>query len=433
MKGRYNRLTVTLGLIVVLLISNFTVKAELLDRIVATVEDDVILDKELTNEVYKVYRNLQANKIMIPPEFVLRKQVLERLIIEKLQKQFAERSGIQVSNAMLNEAIINIARRNNLTFDGFRAELINQGLNFKDFENNIRNEIIISKLRAREINSRIKVTNREVDHYLETQGEASKDNVLYHLGHILISIPEAASSSVIQKAKEKAKKVIADLQEGADFKQMAISISDGANALNGGSLGWRDSTQVPTLFVNFVIKMNKGDTSDLIRSPSGFHIIKILELKGMDKHMVTKTKARHILIKTNALINNAEAKKRLSGLKDRILDGDDFSTLARSNSDDKGSAIDGGNLGWVNSGNLVPAFESAMNKLGINEMSHPVQTQFGWHLIQVLEREEKDNSIEFKKNQVKEIIRRRKIEEETELWMRRLRDEAFVEINMDRL
>ncbi|MCF6251639.1 MAG: peptidylprolyl isomerase [Methylococcaceae bacterium] len=424
---------VFIALILSTLMHSTTVQAELLDRIVAIVEDDVVLDRELTLEANSIVKKLEANNVMIPPPFILRKQVLERIIIGKLQRQMAERSGIRVSNEMLRNSVADIASRNNLTVDEFRKELEGQGINFQAFEENIRNEIVINQLRAREIGTRIKVTDREVSHFLETQGELSEEKVQYHLGHILISIPEAASSSIIQKAKEKANKVVDDLRNGADFKQTAIAVSDGGDALNGGDLGWREIGAVPTLFVNNVSKMNPGDIAELIRSPSGFHIIKMLELKGVDKHIVTKTRARHILIKTNELIDDAEAKKKLQSLKDRIIDGDDFATLARSNSDDKGSALNGGDLGWVGPGDLVSPFENAMNNLAINEISDPVQTQFGWHIIQVLEREDKDNSIEHKKNRVREEIRKRKIEEETELWLRRLRDEAFVDINLDRM
>jgi peptidyl-prolyl cis-trans isomerase SurA len=419
-------------LIISALLSSFVVNAELLDRIVAVVEDDVILDRELTLETMGIVKKLEANKVMIPPPFVLRKQVLERLIVDKLQRQLAAKSGIRVSDEMLRSSVADIARRNGLTVDEFRVELEGQGMSFQGFEESIRNEIIVNQLRAREVGARIKVTDREVNHYLETQG-VSKEQVQYHLGHILISVPEAASSSIIKTAKEKADKVIADLRKGADFKQTAVAVSDGGNALKGGDLGWRGLGEIPTLFVNAVAKMNQGDIAELIRSPSGFHIIKMLELRGVNKHIVTKTRARHILIKTNELIDDAEAKKRLQSLKARVQDGDGFATLARSNSDDKGSAINGGDLNWVGPGDLVPPFEAAMNQLDINGISDPIQTQFGWHIIQVQEREDRDNSVEHKKNRVREEIRKRKIEEETELWLRRLRDEAFVDINLDRL
>jgi len=214
---------------------------------------------------------------------------------------------------------------------------------------------------------------------------------------------------------------------------MAISVSNDDNALKGGDLGWRSFSQIPTLFAEAVTGMGLGEISDPIRSPSGFHIIKILEMEGAGQHIVTKTKVRHILLKTNELVDDAEAQKRLNTIRDRIVDGDDFATLARGNSDDKASAINGGSLDWVVPGALVPPFEEAMNKLAVNEISKPVQTQFGWHIIQVLARESQDDSEQFKKEKVREEIRKRKIEEETELWLRRLRDEAFVEIDLDRL
>lgn len=421
------------GVLISTLILGFTVKAELMDRIIAVVEDDVILDRELTIETFSIEKQLQANNVMIPPSFILRKQVLERIIIERIQRQLAERSGIRVTAEMLQSSVTDIARRNDMSVDQFRAELESQGMSFKKFEEKIRNEIIINQLRAREVGSRIKVTDREVSHYLETQGDVGEEQVQYRLGHILVSIPEAASSSVIQKARKKADKIVVELHDGADFKQTAVAESDGGNALKGGDLGWRTIGEIPSLFVDSISTLNQGDIAELIRSPSGFHIIKMLELKGMNRHVVTKTRARHILIKTNELVNDAEAKKRLQSLKERIADGDDFATLARSNSDDKGSAISGGDLNWVGPGDLVPPFEAAMSKLAINEISDPVQTQFGWHIIQVLEREDRDNSVEHKKNRVREEIRKRKIEEETELWLRRLRDEAFVDINLDRL
>ena len=408
-------------------------KAEFLDHIVAVVEDDVILERELSTETNNIAQKLKSNNVMVPPDFVLRKQVLERIIIDRLQKQMAEKSGIRITDAMLQSSSTDIARRNNLTLSEFRRELEGQGISFKKFQADLKSEIIINQLRAKEISARIKVTDREVNHYLETQGEIGEEKIQYHLGHILISVPEAASSTTIQKALIKAESVIQTLRSGASFHKTAISFSDSDSALTGGDLGWRVLGQIPTILVDTVVKMKKNQVADLIRSPSGFHIIKLIDLKGLDKHIVTKTKARHILIKTNELLSDEDAQRRLLSLKDRINEGDDFATLARSHSDDKGSALDGGDLGWVGTGDLVAPFEAAMNRLALNEISPPVQTQFGWHMIQVLERKDKDNSAQHKKNRIKDEIRKRKIEEETELWLRRLRDEAFVDIKLDRL
>ncbi len=408
--------------------------AEKLDKIVAIVEDDVILDRELNQEVAAVVQRMQASNTQLPPSYILRKQVLERMIVDKLQRQMAEKAGISVTEEMLNSSVTDIASRNNMSVQQFKAELERQGISYQSFLGNIRNEIIVNQLRGREIGGRIKVTDREVEHYLETQDKIGTEAIQYHLGHILIAVQEAASSAEIQKAQKRADDIVNKLREGQDFTQMAMSLSDSDTALKGGDLGWRNLSEIPTLFVEQAENLPQGEIAGPIRSPSGFHIIKMLGKKGADQqHTITKTKVRHILIKTNELIDDAEAKKRLLALKERIANGEDFAALARTHSDDKGSALKGGSLDWVGPGDLVKPFEETMGSLAINQISEPVQTQFGWHLIQVQERENKDNSDEFKKNQVRDAIRKRKIEEETELWMRRLRDEAFVEIYQDRL
>jgi peptidyl-prolyl cis-trans isomerase SurA len=408
--------------------------AEILDNMIAIVEDDVILENELEKEVSTIEQRIATSKSPMPPLNVLRTQVLERMIMDKLQRQLADKAGINVNDEMLTSSASDIAKRNNMSLDDFRVELDRQGISYSSFLDNMKNEIILNELRGREIGGRIKVTDREVEHYLETQGKVGNDMVQYHLGHILISLPEGASSSAIQKGQNKAEELVKKLRAGQDFSQAAIAESNDGNALKGGDLGWRSMRDMPTLFVNEVDKLKQGEVSEPLRSPSGFHIIKMLEVKGLDSaHSTVKTKVRHILIKTNELVDDAEASKHLRELKERIANGDDFATLARSHSDDKGSAIKGGSLDWVETGALVKPFEEAMSKLQINAISEPVQTQFGWHLIQVLDRENLDNSAEFKKNQVRDAIRKRKIEEETELWMRKLRDEAFVEIFENRL
>ncbi len=411
-----------------LLLGNVPVTAEVLGKIAAVVEDDVILEQELNQEVSTIEQRIQASKSQMPPESILRKQVLEKMIIDRLQRQLAEKAGITVTEEMLNNSAADIAQRNNMTLQQFRAELEHQGMTYKGFLDNMRNEIIINQLRSREIGGRIKVTDREVDHYLETQGKVGEEAAQYHLGHILIAVKEAASASEIQKAQSKADNLVKKLRAGQDFSQAAMSESEDDNALKGGDLGWRTVNDIPTLFADKVSQMRAGEIADAVRSPSGFHIIKMLEIKGFDNHIITKTKVRHILIKTNELVDDEEAKKRLLALKARIADGDDFASLARAHSDDKGSALKGGSLDWVSPGDLVKPFEETMTKLDINQISEPIQTQFGWHLIQVLDRENKDDSLEHKKNLVRDAIRKRKIEEETELWMRRLRDEAYVEI-----
>lgn len=427
------KLALPLYLIIIGVVVGTVVQAEYIDGIIAIVEDDIILDSELARETAAVIRNIEAENAFVPPNFIIRKQVLERLIILKLQHQRAKQGGIKITDDMLRSAVTDIARRNDMNLSTFREQLEKQGISYNSFADNVRNEIVINQLRASEIGNRVKVTDREIDHYLETENQEGGEGIQYHLGHILVATPESATSGIIRAARIKAERIVQELRDGRDFKQTAIAESNGAQALSGGDLGWRSSAQVPTIFVEFVPKLLSGNISDPIRSPSGFHVIKMLDVKGRGKHMITQTKVRHILISLNELINDQEAQKRLLRLKQRIADGEDFESLARAHSDDKVSAIKGGNLDWISSGFLVPPFEEAMNALAANEISAPVQTQFGWHMIQVLDRQERDNSEEYKRNLAREQLRNRKIEEETELWLRKLRDEAFVEIKTGKL
>ena len=322
-----------------LFFSYFPAQAEVLGKIAAVVEEDIILEQELDKEVATISQRIRAGNTPPPPETVLRKQVLEKMILDKLQRQLAEKAGINVSEDQIANSAADIAQRNNMSLEQFRAELEKQGLPYKSFLDNMRNEIIINQLRSREIGGRIKVTDREVDHFIETQGKTGVENVQYHLGHILIALKEGASASEIQKAEAKAETLVKNLRAGQSFTQVAMSESEDDNALKGGDLGWRTINDVPTLFALKVSQMQSNEVSDPIRSPSGFHILKMLEIKGLDNHVTTQTKVRHILIKTNELIDDNEAKNRLQALRDRIVDGDDFSKLARANSDDKGSAI----------------------------------------------------------------------------------------------
>lgn len=427
---KQKNIVIFLTLFCSLLITNVVVYAETIDRIVAVVEDDVILEGELEREISTIKARMTESKAQLPPETVLRKQVLEKMIIDKLQRQLAEKAGVSVSEEMLNSSAADIAQRNNMSLEQFRSELENSGIPYSNFLDNMRNEIVINQIRAKEIGSRIKVSDSEVEHYMETEEKAGDEATQYHLGHILIAVKESASSSEIQKAQTKADNLVKKLRKGQDFAQTAMSDSDDDNALKGGDLGWRGINDIPSQLVNGVRKMRIDEVSDPIRSSGGFHIIKMLGKKSdVDNHVISTTKVRHILIKTNELIDDSEAKKRILELKARIADGDDFATLARTHSDDKGSALKGGELGWVEPGSLVKPFEEAMNKLTVNQISEPIQSQFGWHLIQVLDRKDKDNASEHKKNLIREAIRKRKIEEETELWLRRLRDEAYVEIH----
>ncbi|MCI0400969.1 MAG: peptidylprolyl isomerase [Gammaproteobacteria bacterium] len=404
---------------------------EPLDSIVAVVNDDVIMQSELENRTRTVEAQLKHNGTAIPPQLVLQKQVLERLILMKLQLQLAQSTGIRVDDDTLNRAIGRIAENNGMSLSQFREILERDGYNFAAFREDMRDEITITQLRQRQIDNQITVTDREIDNLLSTQKNQGDVNAEYHLAHILIATPEAASPEQLQSRQQKAEQVLAQLRAGADFKETAVAVSDGQQALDGGDLGWRKADQLPTIFAAIVPKMNTGDVSDLIQSASGFHIIKVLGIRGSSQHMVTQTHVRHILVRPSETTSNEAAQTRLEQLKPRVAGGEDFAELARSHSDDTASAINGGDLGWVNPGDLVPEFEAAMDSLSLGQTSDPVRTQFGWHLIQVIDRRDHDSTEEVKRAEAREVIRQRKIQENQEAWLRQMRDEAYVEYRLN--
>ncbi|ABA58195.1 peptidylprolyl isomerase [Nitrosococcus oceani] len=403
-----------------------------LDRIVAVVNEDIVLESELEQMVRTVQDQLAAQGTSLPPGYVLERQVLERLVMEQLQLQLAARTGIQVGDETLNEALGRIAQDNGLTLSQFRNVLEQDGYDFPAFRENIRKELIISQLHKREVNDRVSVSKAEIDNFLTNQKKRGNQDAQYHLAHILITVPEAASPEQVQAAKAKAEQVLQQLREGADFQKVAVTYSDGQQALEGGDLGWRKMGQLPTLFVDVVPQLQAGDISKLIRSPSGFHIVKLLDYRGEgQQQLVTQTQARHILLRADELASEREVQLRLSQLRQRILSGDDFSELAQAHSDDKASALKGGDLGWVSPGQMIPRFEEAMRSLEPGEISEPFKTQFGWHVVQVLDRRQENMTEEFNRNRAKMEIRQRKVEEELENWLRQLRDEAYVEYRLD--
>ncbi len=410
------------------LLSTATLKAEpvQIDRIIAIVNNEAISDSELKNELQSI--KLQLKGKQMPPDNILRDQVTERLIMKHLLQQLGNSNNIIVDDDTLNQALNSIARQNNISLERLRAVLEDDGINFNAYRENIRHEILIQRLRQRHINNRINITETEVDQFLAQQKKQANSADEYRLGHILIGLPEAPSADDINKAKQQGKKVLRLLAEGQDFSQVAMSHSDGQNALSGGDLGWRKAGELPGLFAKAVATMQAGEVSPLIRSPSGFHIIKITEQRGGKRHMVAQTHARHILIKTNEVVDDDSARTRLLELKDRLDNGDDFAALARANSDDKGSAAKGGDLSWSSPGQMVPAFEAMMNKLETNVISEPFQTQFGWHIVEVLDRRQHDDTDKFYRNQARKQLFERKAAEEEERWLRRLRDEAYVEL-----
>jgi peptidyl-prolyl cis-trans isomerase SurA len=404
---------------------------QVLNQIVAVVNDDVILRSELDSAVKEVSAQLKAKDTPLPSKPVLEKQVLEKLILERLQLQLAESNGIKIDDITLNKKMQEIAKENGVSLTDFRTVLEREGFNYADFRENIRHQLAIAQLRQQMVGNRISISDQEVDNLLASLKASQLGNIQYHLAHILIATPEAASEEQIQKARQRADKIVAKLRAGADFTQTAIAESDAPTALEGGDLGWRSAGQLPSLFVDPIKEMHPGDIHDPIRSPSGFHIIKLIAQRGDERHIVKQTHVRHILLKTDAVHTNEAVKARMDQLEIRLRGGEDFATLAKSNSQDTLSAAKGGDLGWVNPGDLVPKFEEVMNSTPTGQISQPFKTEFGWHILQVLGRREHDSTEEFNRSRARQLLRRRKGDEELFLWLRRLRDEAYVEYRLD--
>jgi peptidyl-prolyl cis-trans isomerase SurA len=420
-----------LGLPFAPLLSASAPGTEPLNAIVAVVNDDVIVDSELQHEVATVTAELQAKGTPIPPAKTLNKQVLERLIAKRLQAQRAAQLGIKVDDATLTKTMTDIASRNALTLEDLRATLEKGGVRFDDFREDTRRQMIAAQLERQEVLNTITVTDPEIDRFLEKDSGRLVERTEVRLQHILIAVPDGASQDQFKKAQAKAAGLVRQLRAGADFAKLAVANSDGQQALDGGDLGWFKIAEVPTLVAESARTMAKGEVSDPIRSQGGFHIVKVSDIKGSEGQVVSQTHARHILIRTSELVSDDDAKTRLAQLRMRIVGGDDFAALARSNSNDTGSALKGGDLGWVNPGDTVPDFEQVMNALAPNAISEPFKSPFGWHIVQVLERRQADTTAEVMRQKAKDAIRQRKAREATELWLRRLRDEAFVEIRLD--
>ncbi|MBQ0724927.1 MAG: peptidylprolyl isomerase [Cycloclasticus sp.] len=403
-----------------------------INRIVAIVDKGVILQSQLNEQVKQTLQRLTPEQRTSISRVDIEKRVLDRMIITELQLQIARRSAIKITDDEINESIDRIASGNKLTADDFLKVLQRDGISLNSFKNSIRDQMLVRRVQSSYVHHEVKVSEQEVQSFLRLieQGEGDQSSE-YHLGHILIATPENATAKQLKKAKKKASIVLAALKKGSQFSTLSISHSDASNALEGGDLGWLKLAQMPSLLKPYVEKMQAGDHSDAIQSPSGFHIIKLYETRGQEKVMVTKTHVRHILIKINALVSDQVAQERLLNLKNRIENGEDFATLARANSEDRGSAITGGDLKWVQPGALVPAFESAMNNLAINQLSKPVQTQFGWHLIQVLGREQQDNTQLMREAQARSQLQQRKADAAIEAWLTKLRDEAYVEYRLN--
>ena len=400
----------------------------LLDEVAVVVNDDVITRFELKTYLNKIKVQLKKQGTPLPAEAELEKQVLERMIIDKLQLQLAKETGLRVDDTQLDKALARIAQQNNFgSLAEFREKLGKEGVDFKKFREEIRSEITFTRLREREVDSKLVVSDNEIENYLLTQSKQAGKSEEVELAHILIQIPEKATPETIKVSKQRADQAWSQLKSGAQFAQVAAGSSDAKDGLQGGNLGWRPSDRLPSIFQVALKQMKPGDNSAVLRSPNAFHIIKLLNKKNTDTPvMITQTHARHILIKTSEITSETEAKNRLSEIKRRIEGGADFAEQAKLYSED-GSASQGGDLGWVSPGSFVPDFERVMNTLKVGQISGLVQTEFGWHLIQVIERRNADVSDEQKKQQASMAIRSFKSDEAFQDWLRQLRDRAFIE------
>lgn len=398
-----------------------------LDHIVAVVNDEVITRQELARRYAEVAQNLARQNTPLPPRNVLEKQLLERMVTELALQQHARSTGIRTDPTQVERALQRIAAQNNLDMAGLAAALEQEGQSLDGMRNTIRNELLIARARERDVDNRVSVSDAEIDGYLQTQAQQGTETE-YDFSHILVTVPENASPEQVQARRARAEDILAQLDQGADFAQLSASHSDAPNALQGGAFGWRASGKIPALFADALKPLAPGQLAPLLRSSNGFHILKLNDKRGLDATLsVTQTHVRHILIKTSELTSEADARTRLLQLKERIDNGVAFDELARLHSEDA-SASRGGDLGWINPGDTVPDFEKAMNALQPGEASAPVQSPFGWHLIQVLARRDQDVTQERQKLLAHQAIRERKAEEAFQDWVRQIRDSAYVEL-----
>jgi peptidyl-prolyl cis-trans isomerase SurA len=406
------------------------VHGEMLDRIAAVVNDGLVLKSELDSQMDSVTKRLMEQKIELPSQSVLKQQVLDRLIVQEIQMQRAKHVGLTISDEQLNTALQEIAARNKIPFDQLPTALSAQGIDYKQYRESMRKELTLNTLRQRDVISHINVTPRELEQYLARQQSAASNDE-FNVSHILLSLPAAATPQQLEEISHKAQDLATRAAKGEDFGQLAIANSNSSTALDGGQLGWRKGGQLPQFVLDLVVKMKPGEVSEPVRTPSGFHIVKLNERRsGEVPVIVNQIHVRHILMKPNELDDDETVRQKLAKLRERIEKGEDFAGIASVSSEDPGSAPDGGDLGWSGPGTFVPEFDKAIADLKVNEISEPFKTRYGWHIVQMLGNRTYDSTEDVRRQKAFVAIRESKADEETELWVRALRDEAFVEIKM---
>jgi peptidyl-prolyl cis-trans isomerase SurA len=403
-------------------------QGELLDRVVAIVNDGVVLNSDLDAQVDAVSDRLRQQKLELPPQNVLRQQVLERLVLQEIQLQRANHAGVKVSDEMLNAALQDVAKRNGLTLTQLPEALAKQGGDYAEYREEIRKEMMLQMLRQRDVLQHISVTPREIDQFLDRQAKAPSERNEYNVSHILIAVGQEATAGQQDMAAKRAQEVYQRAKSGEDFAKLAVAYSNSQTALEGGALGWRKGSELPTFLSDIIARLKPGEVSEPLRTPTGYHIIRLNEVRGGTASAVEdQVHVRHILMKTNELADDATVRTKLAVLRERVLKGEDFAAIAQVTSQDPGSAAEGGDLGWSGPGTFAPEFEQVIATLKDGEISEPFRTQYGWHIAQMLGHRRFDNTDEIKRRQAMEAIRASKADEETELWLRRMRDEAYVE------
>ena len=400
-----------------------------LDRVVAIVNDGIVLQSQLDDQIQMIMSRLRGQNAQLPPAEVVRQQVLERMVLQEIQVQRADRLGVQVSDEMLNEALRDVAKRNSIPFEQMPLALGAQGVDYAAYRDDLRREILMSMLRQRDVVPRIYVSPRELEQALQRQSQQADENAEYDVSHILLSLPESATADQVAIVERLAAEIHRRARTGEDFGQLALTYSQAQSALERGKLGWRRLNQLPQFIADLVDELQPGEVAAPVRTPTGFHIVRLDEMRGAGGPMlVEQFHSRHILLRPNEVQDDATTRQRLTALRDRILAGEDFGALASVTSEDPGSASRGGDLGWNAPGVFDPEFESVLASLEPDAISEPFRSQFGWHIVQMLGKRTHDQSDEVRRQRVLTALREGKVDEETELWLRRLRDEAYVEL-----
>lgn len=418
------------ALLAALVIPGVPQALQVLDRIAAVVNDNVIMESELDQRVDDLARQFMSEGQQLPPRNILRPQVLERMVMEKLQLDMAERGGIRVDDSSLNQTLTGVARQNGMTLDEFVSALREDGYNWADFREQIRSEMVINQLHQRQVGRRVRITDREVDRFLDSEMGRQLFESEFRLGHILIGLPDGASPDEVDTARERAEDLVTRIRAGDSFHEMAVSYSDGPQALEGGDLGWREAAQLPTLFSERAIDMEPGQISEPIRAGNGYHILLLVDRRGGATQIVQQHRVRHVLVRTSAVRSETQAERLIMQLHQRVDSGEDFATVAREHSDDPGSARNGGDLGWVSPGEMVGEFENTFRNTPIGEVSPIFQTEFGWHFLRVDEQRTADMSAEFRRLRARQALHQRRFEEELQQWLRETRTEAYVDVRI---